>query len=992
MKIKFISLLFAVFALFTMCNGAKTQNVRQTYNFNSEWCLFVGDTLGAEKPEFNDDAWKPVTLPHAWNEDEAFHVAINKLPTGIAWYRKQFYLPKADQGKKIFLEFEGIRQAGTVYVNGEKLILHENGVMAFAIDISSIAHFGDEANTVAVRTDNAWSYREEASGTGFQWNHSSFNVNYGGITKNVKLHVLPQVYQTLPLYTNLQTTGTYIYAQDIDVPSASASIHAESEVKNESGKTVTLAYEVEIKDLDNKTVAKFEGASSTLKAGEKTTLKANQVVKGLHFWSWGYGYLYTVTTRLKENGKLIDEVTTRTGFRKTGFGKGLITLNDRVIQVKGYAQRTTNEWPAVGVNLPSWISDYSNKLMVDNNANTVRWMHITPSKQDVESCDRVGLIQAMPAGDSEKDVKGRQWEQRKEVMRDAIIYNRNNPSILFYECGNESISYAHMDEMKAIRDQYDPFGGRAIGSREMLDIDNAEYGGEMLYINKSAKHPMWAMEYSRDEGLRKYWDAYSYPFHAEGDGPLYKNAPALEYNHNQDMMAIEDIRRWNDYYVERPGTGTRVSSGGVKIIFSDTNTHFRGEENYRRSGSVDPMRIAKDAFYVHRLMWNGWVDLEGYETYIIGHWNYSDTIVKDVYVVSGAPQVKLFLNGTALPEPERAYTFLHTFKQVAFKSGTLRAVSYDANGKELSSYTLETAGAPAKIKLTPMVSPNGMAADGSDLALIEVEVVDAEGRRCPLANDLISFTLSGPAEWRGGIAQGPDNYILAKDIPVECGVNRVFVRSTTEAGKITVTAKAEGLAPATIQLKTTAVKVENGLRTDFPSTLLPVNLDKGPTPSTPSFVVSRRALNVVSTQAGSNQENAIRSYDDNELSEWSNDGRVSTGWITYTLDRTAPISEVCIKLTGWRMRQYPLSVYVGDKLVWSGETERSLGYITLSFPEVMGNTVTLKLIGNTAEEDAFGSIVELSGNVELDLFRDPNAAQVNDQLRIVEVEFYERVK
>ena len=103
-------------------------------------------------------------------------------------------------------------------------------------------------------------------------------------------------------------------------------------------------------------------------------------------------------------------------------------------------------------------------------------------------------------------------------MRDAIIYNRNNPSILFYECGNESISREHMIEMKAIRDKYDPHGGRAIGSREMLDIREAEYGGEMLYINKSKHHPMWAMEYCRDEGLRKYWDEYSYPYHKNGEG------------------------------------------------------------------------------------------------------------------------------------------------------------------------------------------------------------------------------------------------------------------------------------------------------------------------------------------------------------------------------------------------------------------------------------------------------------------------------------------
>lgn len=188
------------------------------------------------------------------------------------------------------------------------------------------------------------------------------------------------------------------------------------------------------------------------------------------------------------DGRKVDEVATRTGFRKTRFGKGMIWLNDRVIQMKGFAQRTSNEWPGVGMSVPAWLSDYSNGLMVEDNANLVRWMHITPWKQDIESCDRVGLIQAMQAGDAEKDREGRQWEQRTELMRDAIIYNRNNPSILFYECGNESISREHMIEMKAIRDKYDPHGGRAIGSREMLDIREAEYGGEMLYINKSKHH------------------------------------------------------------------------------------------------------------------------------------------------------------------------------------------------------------------------------------------------------------------------------------------------------------------------------------------------------------------------------------------------------------------------------------------------------------------------------------------------------------------------
>ena len=116
------------------------------------------------------------------------------------------------------------------------------------------------------------------------------------------------------------------------------------------------------------------------------------------------------------------------------------------------------------------VADYGNDLCVKGGGNLVRWMHICPWKQEIESCDRVGLIEAMPAGDSEADVNDVRWDMRKEVMRASIVYNRNNPSILFYECGNKGISREHLIEMKAIRDSYDPHGMRAIGSREMLDI------------------------------------------------------------------------------------------------------------------------------------------------------------------------------------------------------------------------------------------------------------------------------------------------------------------------------------------------------------------------------------------------------------------------------------------------------------------------------------------------------------------------------------------
>ena len=972
---------------------------REKYNFNSDWKLKVGDIVQAEEVDYLDAEWKSVTLPHAFNEDEAFKLNIKDLTDTIVWYRKHFRLPADAKGRKVFIEFEGARQGIDLYVNGHLVGQHENGVMAFGFDLTAFVKPGKE-NVIAARIDNNWDYAEKATGVKYQWSNRNFNANYGGLPKNVWLHVTDKLYQTLPLYSNLQTTGVYIYAEDIQVRARKARIHAESEVKNETKKSQTVGYLVELFDRDGKLVKSFRGEEKKINPGEKVVLSAESEVEGLHFWSWGYGYLYTVKTALCIEGKKTDEVITRTGFRKTRFADGKVWLNDRVIQLKGFAQRTSNEWPAVGMSVPAWLSDYSNGLMVKANANLVRWMHVTPWKQDVESCDRVGLIQAMPAGDAEKDCKGRQWEQRKLVMRDAIIYNRNNPSILFYECGNESISREHMLEMKKIRDEFDYHGGRAIGSREMLDIRDAEYGGEMLYINKSAHHPMWAMEYCRDEGLRKYWDNYSYPYHKDGEGnsayhsaatgKTKKQADASVYNRNQDSFTIENVIRWFDYWRERPGTGKRVSSGGAKIIFSDTNTHFRGVENYRRSGDTDPMRIPKDSYFAHQVMWDGWVDTENPRLHIVGHWNYEPGVVKPVYVVSNTDSVALFLNGKPMGQAQRDYHFLFTFDKIAFTPGVLEAVGYN-DGKEAARMQLRTAGKPAKLNLAAIQHPKGWKADGADLVLLQVEVVDAEGNRCPLANDLIHFTVEGPAEWRGGIAQGPDNYILSEKLPVECGVNRALLRSSVTAGKVVVRAEAEGLASASLELVSSPVEVQNGLSTYIPGDDLEGSLDRGETPLSPSYIDRAVDVAVLSAEAGINTEEACKSLDDNELSEWKNDGKASTAWIKYHLERIARVDEVCMKLTGWRMRSYPLEIYAGDELIWSGETEKSLGYVHLKVKPVPASEITIRLKGSSKEDDAFGQIVEVAAPVanELDLFKAKDGDKTNHELRIVEVEFKE---
>lgn len=311
--------------------------------------------------------------------------------------------------------------------------------------------------------------------------------------------------------------------------------------------------------------------------------------------------------------------------------------------------------------------------------------------------------------------------------------------------------------------------------------------------------------------------------------------------------------------------------------------------------------------------------------------------------------------------------------------------------KELSRHEIKTAGDPAAIRLTLMQAPDGFKADGADLVLVEVEVVDKEGIRHPLANDLISFELTGPAEWRGGIAQGPDNYILSTDLPVECGVNRAFIRSTTKSGKVTLKATAAGLSEATLTFNAIPFKQNNGLSTYISGDYQPSHLSRGATPATPAFKPSRRNVKIVDAMAGAHEEQARTSFDDNERTTWENDGRLRTGWIIYELERDAEVAEIDLKLSGWRRRSYPIRIFVDDKEVYTGNTPQSLGYISIPITPTQGRFVKIQLSGASSEEDAFGGLVEVTGKIESDVVGNKNT-DAKGQLAIVEIDIHEAIR
>jgi beta-galactosidase len=223
------------------------------------------------------------------------------------------------------------------------------------------------------------------------------------------------------------------------------------------------------------------------------------------------------------------------------------------------------------------------------------------------------------------------------------------------------------------------------------------------------------------------------------------------------------------------------------------------------------MRLPKEIYYAERVVQSETPDL-----HILGHWTYPAGTVKTMYVISNCQSVELFLNGQSIGKSSTPTDgFVFSFPKVKWEAGTLKAVGSNG-GAVAASQELVTAGAPARIKLTPITGPSGLQADGVDVALFDVEALDAHGVRCPTDDARVDFSVTGPAIWRGGYNSGKTNSTNNLYLNTECGINRVAIRSTLQAGSITVTAKRDGLAPDSVTLESHPVTVENGIEAQMP--------------------------------------------------------------------------------------------------------------------------------------------------------------------------------
>ena len=823
------------------------------FSMDVGWMFNRSDVSGAQATTASETGWSPVSTPHTYNDVDSFRGLINHsggdhgMYAGPAWYRKHFKVPASFAGNKFIVEFERIRESADFYINGTAVGSFTDGISATGIDITGkVTADGTTDNVLAVRVDN--------SGGGEYWNANATNPDYGGLVGHVWLHVPGKIYQTYPLYQNLKTQGIYIYGtayanitnNTAQGDTGNLTLNVESEVSNESGSAASVTLGVKVVDAaTGTTLTSFSGTAASVPTTGATVVKASGPLTGAKLWSDLYPNLYNVVTTLTVGGTVVNGRSTLTGFRQTAFkggaGTGGVYINGRFVYMLGFAQRSTNSWAGLGQAVPDWMHDFHANLTRGANANYIRWMHVTPQVADMRSGDKYGVVSIAPAGDKEvTNPTDAQWTARMAVMQCTMIYLRNNPSVFFYEAGNGSVSGSQMQSLAALRDTWDKNGGRGVGDRDMADAtgaSSADWFGTMIayeppnsdgsgYFRGYSdayrdKGPILEEEDFRDEVLRGIWDTYSPP-HVGGFIPGSLDT----YNHTSEDFTTAQIARLNGWLkvdtIQNKTAANSRYSGYASIYFSDENADGRLDSSAvcRAGGKVDAVRLPKEAYYAFRVAGNTQPDI-----HIVGHWTYPAGTKKTVYVVANTASVGLSVNGgaeTKVTSPTDGYTF--SFPNISWATGSIKAVGYDSSGKQVCQHTLTTAGAAAAVKLTSYTAPGGLLANGADVAMFDVEVVDATGLRVPTygpttkATDnqptgepKITFAVTGPGTWRGGVNESMINSTNNLYLYTEGGINRVFIRSQTTAGDITLTASGPGLTSATAKVTSVAVPVVNGL-------------------------------------------------------------------------------------------------------------------------------------------------------------------------------------
>ena len=796
--------LLAFVLLVLVCAQAASANPRpgRTESFDAGWRFHLGDVTGAQEPTFDDSSWRALDLPHDWSIEGEFSEKNpatpggGALPGGVGWYRKTFTLPASADAGLAFVAFDGVYRNSEVWLNGHSLGRRPYGYSSFEYEMTPYLNRGGRENVIAVRVDNSQQPNS-------RWYSGS------GIYRNVWLTTTSKVF--------VEHWGTYVTTPSVST--ASATVELKTTVRNETGDAQMVVLRTAILDASGREVARAV-LKEPLPAGAREFAQSFTVARP-SLWSLERPTLYTAVTRVEAGGREVDRYETPFGIRTFRFDitRGFF-LNGVPVKIKGLCNH--HDLGALGAAINTRALERQLEILKAMGANAIRTSHNPPAPELLELCDRLGFLVLDEAFDMWKKPKTRfdyhldwnEWHRRD--LEDMVRRDRNHPSVIAWSIGNE------------IPEQNDPTGTPM--ARELAGIVKAldptrpvtsamNEPSPKNYILNSGALDLLGINYHHEEFPRILQEYPGKPFMGT------ETTSALETRGHYDMPS-DVIRRWPERWdkpfttgnpdytvsaydnVSTPWGSTHEETWRIvrrydflSSLFIWTGFDYLGEPTpywwpARSSyfGIVDLAGFPKDVYYMYQSEWTTKPVL-----HVFPHWNWKTGQTVDVWAYTNAEEVELFLNGRSLGTKRKAGEDLHLMWRVTYEPGTLRAVAR-TKGREVLTEEVRTAGRPARLVLAP--DRAAIKSGGDDLSFVTVRVVDSNGVTVPDADNLVRFSVTG-----GSIA-GVDNGSETSHEPFKADHRRAFngmclaiVRAGARAGQIVLTAKADGLEPATATIR-----------------------------------------------------------------------------------------------------------------------------------------------------------------------------------------------
>jgi beta-galactosidase len=821
-----ILILIAAFIEFSGCRSNKLPEKPRTVSFNQGWRFIKTDPLGAKERDFDDSGWRELDLPHDWSiEDLPDQYGVSVVGPydkasignrgtgytvgGIGWYRKHFTIDAADQGKIAYLQFDGIYMNSDVWINGKHVGNHPYGYTSFWYDITLFLNPPGESNVVAVQVKN--------EGLNARWYSGSGIYRHTWLTFTNPVHVAPW--------------GVKIVSSGISNDEATVEVLAN--IKNTKSTSDSIECVVRLLDPSGIEVGK-SGISYYVPEGRNVELRQVIMVSNPALWSLENPDLYRASVEVIVDGKIVDNVNTDFGIRSIQFdSKKGFTLNDKPVLLKGGCFHHDNG--PLGAVAIDRAEERKIEIFKKAGFNAIRCSHNPPSPYLLDVCDRLGMLvinEAFDMWDASAPETNKYnnnyyskyfedwWQKDLQAM---LLRDRNHPSIIMWSIGNGARAFRDTMNVSITKNlirevkKYDatrPVTKAYIGEdaelwlgEPRMDVYGYKYA-HLRFTKDHEKYPdriIYASEFMPPQALEN-WNAVKELPYVIGSFSWI----AMDYL-GEAGMGVPRL-------VDIAADGNLPSSTREVVQFFDANAW---PMYVSFQGIIDLIGNPKPAYYYQQVVW-GERPVEMFvhspipegKKEITGPWGFPDLMkcwnwqghegeLMQVYVYTRSKLVKLRLNGSEVGEQtvDSSRSIAARF-EVPYEPGILTVSCYD-EGVETASETIRTAGKPASIRLS--ADRTAIKADRNDLCYVMVEIVDDEGVLVANADDLmVNFEISGNGEI-AGVGSGSPTDISSFQQPRKKtwhGRCLAIVRPRGTEGQIFLTAKAEGLVEAAIEIIT----------------------------------------------------------------------------------------------------------------------------------------------------------------------------------------------